>query len=192
MGRPKKWINQVKIDGSNKVIQAYSVWRHVIERSSLPYQKKYPSYTGVTHQESWLDYDVFHDWVTEQDGYGTLDKKNRLYHFDKDLIGSGKFYSEKDCVFLPLEINIAMQYSRSNSGDLPVGVSFNQGRFMVTLACDGRNKNLGRYESPEEASEIYLKAKVDRIRSLALEYQHSISNIAFDRLMNIRFGDCNV
>jgi len=180
MGRPNKWINPTKVSaGNNKANPAYSHWRHMLERCSEAYWLKYPTYKGTTYQQSWADYDVFYEWVTNQVGYG-LDG----IHLDKDLLGDGTVYSEDTCCLLPKSVNIALQSNRVNVGDCPSGVSLNGGKYMASLAYNGKNKNLGRYDSQEEAFAVYRTAKISRIKELATKFKDQIDEKAFDSLIN--------
>ena len=40
-----------------------------------------------------------------------------------------------------------------------LGVSLHHGKYPATITIDGKNKYLGRFETPEEAHEVYLEAK---------------------------------
>lgn len=177
----RKWKNQTKVSvGSSKVIPAYQHWHHMRHRCQEPYWLKYPTYIGTSHQPDWDDYDIFHEWVTNQKGYG-LDGAN----LDKDLLGDGTFYSEQTCCLLPRQLNAAITGGRSSKGGLyPTGVSLNGGKYMVSLAYDGKNKTLGRYNTPEEAFNVYREAKIAKIRNLAEEFKDRINERAFKALMN--------
>ena len=49
-------------------------------------------------------------------------------------------------------------YNRSVCGTVPFkGVSKNGNRFRATIRVDGKQKHLGCYDTPEEASKAYLK-----------------------------------
>lgn len=178
-----KWINPIYIEGSKRNLTlAYSQWLHMRERCRPLYWERFPTYIGATFQDEWKDYDIFYDWITDQVGYGLP-----FSNLDKDLLGDGKLYSAETCCILPQRINIALTYKMSTMGEYPSGVSLNQGRYMATLAYDGKNKNLGRYSTPKEASDVYIKFKTERIQSLAYEYKDIISDRAFNALMNIKF-----
>lgn len=182
MGRPCKWKYPTKeISGHNKSNQAYSVWRHMIERCSTKYWEKYPTYIGTEFEEAWDDYDLFYEWVIDQKGYGLVDESGKKYHLDKDLLGCGKLYSPTNCVFLPARINVALQFGARNNQVLP-GVSMNSGSFMATLCYDGKNKNLGRYQTANEAHSAYVKAKNIRLSELSEFYKESLSEAAYNKL----------
>jgi hypothetical protein len=50
---------------------------------------------------------------------------------------------------------------RSNNGSGFLGVHFDKSRglYKAEITLDGRNRYLGRFKTPEEAHEVYLKAK---------------------------------
>jgi hypothetical protein len=79
---------------------------------------------------------------------------------------------------------MALQSKQSNTGLYPTGVSFNGGKYMVSLAYNGKNRNLGRYDTPDEAFSVYLTAKLARIRDLAVEFKDQINEKAFNALIN--------
>lgn len=176
-----RWERPTKKFTNGPITQAYSHWRHVIERSSEPYWKKYPSYIGTIMHKDWESYDCFYDWITTVKGYGEL-YNGKYYHLDKDLLGDGFTYEPKSCVLLPPPINGALIGFNSRGGDLPTGVSINQGRYLATLCYRGKNKNLGRYSDPYVAASVYRKAKAAYLKELAFQFRDDLEERAFEKL----------
>lgn len=176
----KKWNNPVNTSiGGRKVVPAYQHWHHMRHRCQEPYWLKFPTYIGTSYQPSWEDYDIFYDWVTNQKGYGI-----KGANLDKDLLGDGTYYSEETCCLLPSQVNMSLTAGNQILDRVyPVGVSFNGGKYMVPLAYNGKNKNLGRYDTADAAFNVYKKAKIERIKELAFLYKDRINYRAFDALM---------
>jgi hypothetical protein len=191
VARPKtyKYITTEMVGGKLYKSPAYSHWRHIIERSSDPYKIKYPTYKDVVVSDSWLDFESFHDDIINFKGYG-VKFKDKLCHLDKDLLVRGnKIYCKENCILLPPALNSLLTSCGVRRGDNPVGVSLNQGRYMVTISIDGRNKNLGRYKTPEEAFTIYKIAKEEQIKVLATRWKDEIDLRAYTALMSYEIID---
>ena len=154
-------------------IKSYKIWKHMLERAYDPnYHARFPTYKNVTVCDEWLCFANFEKWFSKNYIEG--------YHLDKDLLQLEKelkIYSSETCIFLPTFVNsfIINKYSSNTSGIM--GVSWNKPskQWMVTLFDSERkvNVNLGRYNSLDEAKEVYIKGRAekaeiikDRVRAL--------------------------
>ena len=167
------------LNGENKKVLEW--WRGMIYRCYSPDSlRKRPTYEGCEVIESWKCFQNFCSWVKSQSFYGSG------YHLDKDLLsGEAKVYSPETCTFLPSEINVALQLGREKRGDLPVGVyERDSGRYRVIVGENGKLVHYGTYDSVEEASAVYVKAKEEYVRSLAEKWKGKIEDRAYQALMN--------
>lgn len=112
-----------------------------------------PSYIGVTVCDEWLTFSNFKAWMDRQDWEGKV--------LDKDLSGNRE-YSPDNCVFIPEDLNKFMTGGRSKTGGL-LGTSYEKDRrkWKASLKCptSGRKLNLGRYNTEQDAHEVYLMQK---------------------------------
>lgn len=144
------------------------------------YLEIYPTYAGCTVSEEFKQYQKFSDWAVDQVG---VDQIN--WCLDKDLLVKGnKVYNRDVCVFVPRAINMVILRQKAVRGSLPIGVSLNQGRYMATICLYGRNKNLGRFNTSEEAFSVYKTAKETYLKSLANEYSAIVDPRVVEALNN--------
>ena len=86
---------------------------------------------------------------------------------------------------MPNEINVAIVGNRKSESGLPLGVATTGNRYCSYIRYNGGDKNyLGAYDTPEEASAAYVKAKEDYIHSLAEKWHGKIEERAYQALMN--------
>ena len=166
-------------------IWQYKLWQNMLYRAYCPKHKlRFPTYIGVTVCNEWLYFGNFLEWVNREVGYGGHKKGFAL---DKDLLIKGnKVYCPEACSFVPDAINLLLVDSGAIRGEWPVGVCFNKrkGKFMAGLSLDGRQKYLGLFLTPEEASAAYKIAKEARVKIVATQHRDSIKPAVFESLMN--------
>lgn len=165
---------------NSKKTSAYEVWGGMIKRCySEASLLKNPSYVGCTVCEDWRDFQVFAEWYTNHEFYGVG------YQLDKDILFRGnKVYSPETCCMIPQEINILSNNNTKFRGKYPLGVTIEGSKYLVQLSINGKNKRLGLYETPEMAYQVYLKAKKDYIKNLALFWEGRIEDKVFKVLMD--------
>ena len=108
---------------------------------------KHRTYIGVTN--NFVDFNQFVEWSMGEFGYDLtemINGKPRPWQLDKDLLGNGKLYSEDICVFLPNEINTALQTDRGNN-KLPPGVSYKSSnkKYVAQLSKNIDGKRVSRH-----------------------------------------------
>lgn len=88
----------------------YCQWTSMIARSTKgsAYQKVYPAYRGVTRSKMFDNFDSWVEWAQGQPFFMCL-YEGYLCQLDKDLKGSGEYYSENTCCFLPTFINSGLK-----------------------------------------------------------------------------------
>ena len=173
------------VDGKN--IKEYVLWKDMLKRCfSEKEQARYPTYKGCNVSDNFLNYSYFYDWCQEQIGFGKVDEKGRSWCLDKDLLFVGnKTYSETTCVFVPQEINKFFNEYGNARGEYPIGVYFDKqkGKFKAQCAVNGKIKNLGRFNTPQEAFAVYKPFKEDLCKQLALKWQSEIDERLFNAMM---------
>lgn len=112
-------------------------------------------------------------------------------HLDKDILNKGnKIYSSDNCVFVPERINTLFIKSDKCRGELPIGVYYNKHAKKFQAQCLFYNfennkrerKNLGLYNIPQEAFEVYKQFKENYIKEVAEYYKDKIPQKLYDAM----------
>ncbi len=149
----------------------YSLWANMLQRCySAVYQDKHPTYLGCSVSENFKNFQYFAEWCSNQIGFDSTG-----WQLDKDIVFKGnKLYSEHTCFFIPRILNLFLNKSNSIRGDCPIGVHFDKSRGKFLAYCHTKStvmKNLGRYDTKEEAFQAYKTAKESLAKQLAKEYE---------------------
>lgn len=174
----------IDVYGKKKIVGEYRVWQNMMSRCyNEKKHLKQPTYKDCTVSENFKHYEYFYEWCNNQVGF-----KNAGWSLDKDLLVKGnKVYSEDTCFFLPRQLNNLTIKSDSTRGEYPIGVSYKKGirkfKAQVSYGPNGP-KNLGHYNTPEEAFIIHKKAKEGYAKELALKWKDKIDPRAYEALMN--------
>lgn len=135
-------------------------------------QRNSPTYTGATN--GFGDFQAFAEWCQGQIGYAAFDAAGNRFQLDKDLLEPGnKVYCPELCVFVPAALNSLATVKRKESS-LPTGVVYDKakGKFAAKIRDEkSRTKNLGRYDTAEEAFRVYKEHKEQMVRSAAMKYK---------------------
>ena len=165
-------------DKNGEQLDSYMCWINMLSRCySSKYQEKRPTYKGCYVSEGWLYYHNFKNWY--DDNYYEIDGKTS--QLDKDvLIKGNKIYSPNTCVFVPNFINKLFTKRQNRRGAFPVGVYYDKTnkkyKAQLSIFKDGKSvvKNLGYYNTPNDAFEVYKQAKEEYIKEIADEYKDKI------------------
>ena len=141
------------------------VWENILQRCyQESEQKRHPTYRGCSICEEWMVFSSFEKWFNENyvDGY----------EIEKDILVKGnKVYGPEFCCFVPRRINILLTRRQRFRGGTPVGVRRSKsGRYIAGVDVDGYRKNLGTYNTAEEAFLAYKNAKEAYIKEVAQDY----------------------
>lgn len=131
-----------------------------------------PSYVGCLVSNSFLNYQYFAEWCNDQIGFG-----NCGWCLDKDLLIKGnKIYSEDTCCFVPAELNVLFTKRNASRGKFPIGVNYHKGqkKYNSKITIFGKQKNLGSFNCPNEAFNLYKIEKEKHIKFLADKYKNLI------------------
>lgn len=171
--------------GAEGVTREYSAWSGMLQRSyDEKIHERHPTYKDVEVCESWHNFQVFAEWYTRQ----LPSNFSATWHLDKDLKRS-KIYSPETCVLIPGEINTCLVKGGARRGELPIGVSYRTEMRKYRARCHdglGAAKNLGHYDTPEEAFFAYKTFKEGWLKSLAEKYKDSLTGAAYEAILNYR------
>ena len=174
------WVGAIRVGG--KLIMEYQLWQNMLQRCfDEKYKQKYPTYQGVTCSKEWLLMTSFIEDVSKMKGYGL-----KGWELDKDILVKGnKLYSKETCCFVPAEVNLLLTKSDKSRGEYPIGVYFNKhaGKFMAELRINGKSKNLGYFNTAEEAFQAYKTAKESQIKVVAQKWKHLLDEWVFQALI---------
>jgi len=177
---------QARING--KLIKEYALWKSMIERChDTKAHIKYPAYIGCSVSDNFLNYSYFYEWCQDQTGFGEIDASGRHWDIDKDIIiRDNKLYSEDTCVFVPHEINVFFIDRGNDRGEWPIGVSFHKasGKFSAQCSVNGKQQNLGLFETKEDAHTAYKKLKERICRQTANKWRGKIDHRVYEAMMN--------
>lgn len=126
------------------------------------------AYANCRLCEEWEDFANFEKFYNDN-------CRNEDFVLDKDLLVQGnRTYGPEYCRFIPHHVNVLFNTHQANRGNLPVGVYFDTTAkrsepYKATLSFSGRNIALGYFSTPEEAFEVYRKAKLNRVKRVAIE-----------------------
>ena len=165
--------------------RAYIQWTGMLKRCySEKYLQKYPSYKDCKVCDEWLNYQNFAEW--HENNYYEINNCNM--QLDKDILQKGnKIYSPDTCVYLPEEINYIVLSRNSKRGKYPIGVYLHSDKTKFVAQSHDINKKmiyLGRYDTINEAFQVYKKYKEKVIKQVADKYCDLIPKKAYIALYN--------
>ena len=151
----------------------YTMWQSMLYRCyDEDTHKKHSTYIGCTC-EAFHCFQDFGKWFEEN----YYECKGEVMCLDKDILIKGnKIYSPNTCVFVPQSINKLFEKANKSRGELPLGVSYDKKnkKYLAQCSVKGKQTNLGRYDTPEEAFQVYKQFKENVIKQVADEYKDSI------------------
>lgn len=160
---------------NNKITNQYQTWRNMIVRCyDEKHHEKYPSYIGCEVSEEWHNFQNFAKWYDEN--YYEVDRNEM--QIEKDILVKGnKIYSPETCIFVPRKINNLFIKRANDRGKYPIGVYYDNCNKKFKAQCNDINnkrKNLGLFNTPEDAFEAYKSFKESLIKQVAEEYRNVI------------------
>lgn len=168
--------HRAKVNGQYNYI--YDVWADMINRCYHSKDRFSAYYGTCTVCEEWLNFQVFADWY-EAHEYPV----NERLHLDKDILFAGnKEYSPKKCMLVPQRLNM-MFMNKSNDKGLPNGVR----RYANKYCAKYNSKELGSFNTVEEAYKAYTDKKKEAIIELANEYKGIIPQDVYDAIVAYQF-----
>lgn len=169
---------------NGKHTKYYDIWNKMLQRCyDIKYHEKYPTYKNCEVEKYFLNFQNFCKWC-DINYYEIKDERIEL---DKDILNKGnKIYSRENCIFVPRRINTLIVNRKNDRGNLPIGVSYEKdiNKFKASCGNKGKRINLGRYNTPEEAFQVYKSYKENLIKQVAEEYKDLIPIKLYNALYN--------
>ncbi len=156
------YVTKTKVDGKWATCPYYQVWICMLQRSySKALHARSPTYEKCLVCEEWLIFSNFKAWMERQDWEGK--------ELDKDILVKGnKTYSPETCVFVTHALNMLLVDRGAARGEYPQGVYLEKATGKYKAQCSsGGKRDIGRFDTMEEAVCAYSKVKSDRIREFA-------------------------
>lgn len=172
------------IDG--KLTKEYKMWSNMLFRCTEKFWIEHPTYIGVTCSDNFKSYAFFYQWCQNQVGFRNRAVSGRGWNLDKDVLVKGnKLYSEDTCVFIPQRLNLLLTKRDASRGEFPIGVHLDeQGKFRSQCSKGtGKTKNLGGFDTAQEAFEAYKTFKELLIKEVANEYKGLLDSRVYAALM---------
>lgn len=187
-------VGKHKTNENGKQTRKYKEWYCRFNICYNEYElNRNPTYKNVNVCEEWYNFQNFGDWYDEWLSLYPNDLNEKLC-IDKDILVKGnKLYSPKTCMLVPERINMLFLKCDANRGKYPIGVCWhkNTNKFMASCSILDENgkkkfKNLGYYNTPNEAFLAYKEFKEKYIKLVADEYylQDKIPKIVYDAMYN--------
>lgn len=149
--------------------KTHRTWASMLQRCyGVRRQEKSPTYVGCSVDERWHNFQNFAKWHEENyvDGW----------QLDKDILFKGnKIYSPETCVFIPQSLNTFFTNRKNDRGLCAIGVDFYKrlNKFHAKCNINGKSKNLGYFNTEEEAFQAYKKFKEDLAKETAEDYKYN-------------------
>ena len=152
------YVTQPIVNGKQIVDPAYRAWAGMLIRAyDQKFHAKCPTYVGVTVYKEWHSFSAFRAWwlANYRDGFS----------LDKDLLVVGnREYGPEACIYVPQSLNTFTIDRGALRGDLPIGVCLDKSSGKYQSWCcnpiTGKQNNLGRFTTPEEAHKAWLTYKL--------------------------------
>lgn len=181
----------VNPSGGDKCV-FYIKWARMLYRCySESHHRVHPSYSGVTVCEDWLTFSKFKAWMELQDWQGK--------ELDKDILCPGnKVYGPENCAFVSHAVNAFVLERARDRGLWPVGVYFDRekNKYRAHMNLDGRQKKLGRFNTPEQAHLAWAVAKRELLETL-LSRENPVEKVAdalrakYKKILKLAVKACN-
>jgi hypothetical protein len=157
------YTTESTVNNKRYVCPFYRKWCDMIRRCyDIKHHDRFPTYKECSVCEEWLTFSNFKSWMIKQNWEDMT--------LDKDIIKPGnKVYSPEGCAFIPRELNLLLVDRAALRGSCPQGVHWDKarGKYQAKVSDSGKVKPLGRFATSEQASAVYIKAKVKIILEAA-------------------------
>lgn len=172
--------------------KACSLWENIRVRCQILSElERFEKYKVVGVVEEWKDFQVFAEWF-EVVSSGPYYKEG--WELDKDLLSDpdNKLYGPNTCVFIPQELNRAMQEGKKRNLDLPIGVSQRTNATLETRYSCGDETFYVRatFDNNEvdKAAALYKEAKQKYLNHLCDKYKDNLDPRVIEKLLSYNGG----
>lgn len=165
---------------SNK--RMYKTWQSMLQRCyDNKLHDRLLTYKDCIVCDEWHNFQNFAKWYEEN--YYKVDGERMA--LDKDILIKGnKVYSPDTCIFVPNKINLLFTKTNKNRGNLPIGVSSKNGKFIVNMKINDKFITCASFNTPQEAFNVYKTHKENHIKEVADLYKNKIPKKLYDSLYN--------
>lgn len=169
----------------NVRLAEYDIWRRMIRRCySEEFLCTFPTYRGAFVEDYLLSLQNFYNFSKT-----VVNFNKDGWDMDKDILGRRigvHGYTRETLVYVPKEINYLILDNGAIRGEYPIGVCFDKqtGRYKSTLKKFGKTFNLGRFDTVDEAYEVYCKEKSKHIIHVAEKYKGVVDDRVYDSLVD--------
>lgn len=179
-----------KTKENGKHTKCYEIWNSMLQRCySEKCHEKRPSYKVCTVSKEWLNFQNFAKWYDNN----FYEIEGQRIELDKDILIKGnKIYSSDTCIFVPHNINTLFIKPYKCRKELPIGVVYYKQTRKFRAQCGiydlkenkRKMKNLGYYDTPQQAFEVYKQFKEQYIKEVADYYKDQIPKKLYDAMCN--------
>lgn len=161
------------VSKDRKPTKEYSRWATMMGRCYNPSNQAYTQYggRGVTVSDEWHDFQIFAQWYSENNVDGWV--------MDKDCAG-GMVYSPETVIFIPDQVN---QLLKCYVDLMHCVRKVTNTWYIRTKNLDGTCHTMGKFSSPDGASEYYQE--YIRLKMAALVDKYSIPAATAARLLSL-------
>jgi len=150
----------------------YDKWINMLQRCyDNKLKEKRPTYKDVICSERWLCFAYFlEDLEILKNEYNWIEDEE--LGLDKDILNkNNKQYNLENCVLIPSYINSLFTKRNASRGEYPIGVSYRKDikKYQAQCNINGKYKNLGFYNTIEQAFNVYKQAKEQEVKRIADE-----------------------
>lgn len=170
--------------------KAFGIWTGMIDRVyNEEKRSKYETYSDCIICDEWQNYQSFRGWYDKE----FYQVGTERMHIDKDILyKNNRVYSPQTCLIVPQRINMLFMH-KSNKYGLPNGITpMANGRYSASY----NGKQIGKYNSLEEATVAHDKEKKKAVNEVAEEYKEVIPDKVYQALINwipdyIDYSECS-
>jgi hypothetical protein len=156
----------------------YKTWLNLLGRCYKD-NKRPITYKDCTVDERWHDFQVFGKWFEENYNPETM----QGWQLDKDILVKGnKIYSPENCCFVPQEINTLFRQGFKSKYQCSTGIFKQCDKFTSMY----RGTYLGKFNTPEEAFEVYKTTKEQYLKEVADYWKNTIDPKVHQAMYNYR------
>ena len=162
--------------------KAYTTWSSMIGRCYSDNKRiQRECYEKVEVATEWHNFQNLAKW--HEENY-PKDFPEIEWQLDKDILSNGsKIYSPNTCIFVPKPINLLFTVDRSlKEADLPIGVTRKENKYSARINKYGKLCNLGHFNTPEEAHQVYKNAKKELLEEMLKDYTYCLSEETISKI----------
>ena len=170
---------------ANKDNYIYSKWANMMQRCyDEETHKRKPYYASCTAEIEWHNFSNYREWHKEN-AMG-----NMKVDLDKDILIRGNtVYGSDTCTLVSHFTNTVFETTRG----IDTNIAYNNttGKYDVTMSILGKRKDVGSFDSEEEARQGFIDYKQDYIRNVAKKCEGKVPNKTYEAMLNwkVEIGD---